>query len=173
MARKLSKKTRKVKKIVKTAKLSKSNSTPKNDASNKLQIDLPNVKYTEAVGRRKVATARVRLYHEASSDFIVNGIAAGKYFDSVVGAPTRYNKPLKLTGTQGKYFISAQVSGSGVSAQLDAVAHGLSRALVEIDPEFRSILKAEGLLTRDDRMKETRKIGTGGKARRKRQSPKR
>lgn len=173
MARKLSKKTRKVKKIVKTAKLSQSNTTSKSSDAKKSEVELPNAKYNEAVGRRKVATARVRLYHEASSDFIVNGVAAGKYFDSVVGAPTRYNKPLKLTGTQGKYFISAQVSGSGPSAQLDAVVHGLSRALVEIDPELRPILKAEGLLTRDDRMKETRKIGTGGKARRKRQSPKR
>ncbi|MCB9813032.1 MAG: 30S ribosomal protein S9 [Pseudomonadales bacterium] len=133
---------------------------------------MPTGKYYEAVGRRKVATARVRLF-EATGDFIVNDKVVGKYFDSISDAALRYNNPFELTGTKGKFSVLVKVSGSGKSAQLDAMVHGISRALVKFDPAYKTLLKTEGLMSRDDRMKETRKIGMGGKARRKRQSPKR
>jgi small subunit ribosomal protein S9 len=171
MARKLSKKTKKVQKVIKKAKSTKSPVAAKNNTAPK--VTLPTGTYIEAVGRRKVATARVRIYEGGTGEFIVNGMAAGQYFDTVLNAPALYNKPLKIVGLQGKLTISAKVKGSGKAAQLDAVVHGLSRALVEKNVEFRELLKPEDLLTRDDRMKETRKIGKGGKARRKRQSPKR
>lgn len=128
--------------------------------------------YIYAVGRRKTATARVRLFQKAG-DLLVNGKAAGQYFQDELSSH-QYLKPLKLTGTEGKFSFSAKVEGSGKKAQLGAIVHGLSRALAKLDVEaYRPILKTAGLLTRDDRMKESRKVGTGGKARRKKQSPKR
>jgi len=171
MARKLTKKTNKVQKVIKKVKLSRSSSVAKD--KKETSISLPTSKYVEAVGRRKVATARVRIYEDAKAEFIVNGMAAGQYFSTILNAPTLYNKPLTIVDLLGTLTISAKVKGSGLSSQLDAVVHGLSRALVKKDPELRGLLKEAGLLTRDDRMKETRKIGMGGKARRKRQSPKR
>ena len=134
----------------------------------------PNAKkdYTYAVGRRKTATARVRLFQK-KGDLLVNDIAIGQYFPGAT-ATQRYLEPLKLTGTFEKFSFSAKVEGSGKSSQLDAVVHGLARALSKLDPEtYRPVLKKQGLLTRDPRMKESRKVGTGGKARRKKQSPKR
>jgi len=128
--------------------------------------------YTYAVGRRKTATARVRLYQK-KGDFLVNQLAAGQYFTSK-DAVVKYMFPLKLTGTEAKFSFSAKVEGSGKSAQLDAVVHGLARALAKIDADvYKPLLKKQGLLTRDSRMKESRKVGTGGKARRRKQSPKR
>jgi small subunit ribosomal protein S9 len=124
------------------------------------------------VGRRKTATARVRIYKDAG-DFIVNNKVVGDYFANIVNAPTLYTQPFTLTDTQGKHAVIVKVDGSGVNAQLDATLHGIGRALIKLNPEYRTALKAAGFLSRDDRMKETRKIGTGGKARRAKQSPKR
>lgn len=134
----------------------------------------PKVKkeYIFAVGRRKVATARVRLFNK-QGDLLVNGIPAGKYFPGVLST-ARYLLPFKTVGAENKMSFSAKVVGSGKKAQLDAVVHGLARALDILNKEkYHSLLKAEGLLTRDSRMKESRKVGMGGKSRRKKQSPKR
>ena len=155
-----------VKKAVKPVTTSKSSRMSGN-------LVMPTGEYLEGLGRRKVATARVRIYPKTKGDFSVNGLVVGQYFAGVHGAVKRYQRPLDLTGTLGQFAISATVTGSGCSSQLDAVAHGLSRALVKLNPEYRALLKPVGLLSRDDRMKETRKIGMGGKARRSRQSPKR
>jgi small subunit ribosomal protein S9 len=133
---------------------------------------LPTGEYIEATGRRKVASARVRLY-QSKGDFVVNDKIVGSYFGTVKNADTRYLLPFKLTGTDQKFAVVAKINGSGVASQLDALLHGISRALVKFNPEYRTLLKQAGLLTRDDRMKETRKVGRGGSARRKRQSPKR
>lgn len=170
MALKLGKKNNKVQKVVKKATPAVKQSA-RNTSSREL-LTLPTGQYTEAVGRRKVATARVRIY-EGAGDFIINGVIVGQYFATVPSATIRYMQPFEVTGTKGKFAVSARVSGSGPSAQLGAVVHGLSRALVSYNGEYRMLLKQAGLLTRDDRMKETRKIGMGGKARRQRQSPKR
>ncbi|MBQ6154266.1 30S ribosomal protein S9 [bacterium] len=132
----------------------------------------PKGEYVATVGRRKTSTARVRLYAKAG-DFVVNGMAVGKYFESVPNAATTYNLPFVTTNTLGKYAVTVKVIGGGKHGQLGALTHGLARALVKMNPEYRELFKETSLLTRDDRMKETRKIGTGGKARRKRQSPKR
>jgi small subunit ribosomal protein S9 len=130
------------------------------------------VDYIYAVGRRKTATARVRLFQK-KGDMLVNGVAVGKYFPGEVSV-TKYLKPLKLTGTFEKFSFSAKVMGGGKAAQLDAVVHGLARALSKLDREAHHVsLKKAGFLTRDSRMKQSRMIGMGGKSRRKKQSPKR
>lgn len=134
--------------------------------------------YTFAIGRRKTATARVRLYNKShipdtKSQLVVNGIPAETYFPGEVNK-SLYLKPFALTGTLNTHSASVKVSGSGPSSQLDALVHGVSRALSELDREsYRGTLKKAGLLTRDPRAKERRKVGTGGRARRRKQSPKR
>ncbi|MFA6814076.1 MAG: 30S ribosomal protein S9 [Patescibacteria group bacterium] len=169
MAIRMNKKTSKVKKVVK-----KTTKPKAQKAKGKSTVDfkLPSNKYTEGIGRRKIASARVRIY-EGNGDLVVNQELAADYFSDIRNAAAIYMEPFNLTGTKGKFALSAKVSGSGKKAQLDAVVLGLASALVKHNPEFRSFLKPAGLLTRDDRMKETRKVGRGGKARRKRQSPKR
>lgn len=168
MARKLTKKRTQVQKIVKRKRQERTTS----GAAASSTVTMPTGKYTEGVGRRKVATARVRVYDKAG-EFVVNGLPAGQYFSTISNAAQKYMEPFKLLGKKGQHAVTVQVQGSGISAQLDAVVHGLSRAIVFFDPESRNLLKKAGFLTRDDRMKETRKVGMGGKARRKRQSPKR
>ena len=171
----MSKKNTRIKKVIKPKKRF---SAKKDQAKASAKVDLkanfkiPNTEYVEGIGRRKVANARVRIY-EGEGDFVVNNKVAGEYFTSVANANLIYNKPFDVTKTRGQFAVTVKVTGSGVRAQLDAVAHGLSRALLKFNPDLRSALKKVDLLSRDDRMKETRKIGTGGKARRKRQSPKR
>lgn len=174
MALKLSKKQNKVKKIIKKTSVPQTNKKVSQTASVNTDpnITVPTGKYIEAVGRRKVAIARVRLY-ESDGDFVVNNLLVGDYFGNIENVSAYYNRPFELTNTKDKFSVTVKVKGSGISSQLDAMIHGISRALVEYDPENRPLLKSAGLLTRDSRMKETRKIGTGGKARRKRQSPKR
>ena len=167
----MGKKQTKVKKVIKKV-IKPSVSKSKKVAKQVQEFETPKGTYLEAVGRRKVATARVRIY-EAGGDFVVNNQIAGDYFANIKNSPALYNRPFEVTSTKGKFAVTVKVSGSGVRAQLDAVTHGIARALVKYDPELKTFLRQAGLLTRDDRMKETRKIGMGGKARRKRQSPKR
>ncbi len=135
--------------------------------------------YTYAVGRRKSANARIRLYKTASVpehagvQLVVNGVPAELYFPGET-AKAAYRKPFLLTSTLTKMSVSAVVSGSGKMGQLDAVVHGIARALSLFDRDaYRGILKSAGLLTRDSRTRQRRMVGTGGKARRKKQSPKR
>lgn len=125
-----------------------------------------------AVGRRKTATARVRLYLKSGQN-LVNNIAVDKYFPSELSRKF-YLLPLELSKKTDKFSFSAKIEGSGKHAQLQALVHGLSRALVVHNSEtYRPVLKQHGLLTRDARKRERRKVGTGGKARRQKQSPKR
>lgn len=135
--------------------------------------------YTYAVGRRKTANARVRIYKTASVpgfdgvQMIVNGKPAEAYFPGET-AKAAYRKPFYVTETLTKMSASVVVAGSGKMGQLDAVVHGIARALSLLDREsYRASLKTAGLLTRDPRAKQRRMIGTGGKARRTKQSPKR
>lgn len=128
--------------------------------------------YTFAGGRRKTSSARVRL-HKGEGEHQVNGMVIGKYFP---GETMRlmWNKPFELTETVGKYFITVKVAGGGKRGQVEAVAHATAKAFSTLNREkFRAVLKSAGLLTRDPRTRERRKVGTGGKARRAKQSPKR
>lgn len=145
-------------------------------------------KYYEAVGRRRTATARVRLYpltkakkkdlkiwdyKLAPGALIVNKKPASDYFPGEV-FKLAYSEPFRTTNTSNKFAATAQVSGSGKIGQLEAVVHGIARALEKSDQEkYRPILKKRGFLTRDSRMKERRKAGYAQSARAKKQSPKR
>lgn len=129
--------------------------------------------YVFAVGRRKTSVARVRLF-TGKGETLVNGKSAKEYFSGVVGGGELWSRPFDLTQTEGKYWATIKVRGGGKKGQLEAALHGLSRALASLDVEkFRKPLKAAGLLTRDARIRERRKVGMGGKSRRKKQSPKR
>ncbi len=172
MAVKLQKKNTKVQKVIKKVKIIQPTVSAAQAQAATVILPTPKGEFIEAVGRRKTATARVRIY-KVSGDFVVNNMAAGQYFHSISNSPATYNQPFELTETKGDFAVTVIVRGSGIKSQLGAVVHALARALVKLDEKNRLPLKQAGLLTRDDRMKETRKIGTGGKARRKRQSPKR
>lgn len=128
--------------------------------------------FTLAVGRRKESVARVRV-SSGEGVVTVNGRSADEYFVSLINKSI-YNKPFELTQTIGKLGASIKVTGGGMNAQLDAVVHGIARALSKLDVEkFRPVLKSAGLLTRDPRAKERRKYGLAHAARAKKQSPKR
>lgn len=127
--------------------------------------------YTAAVGRRKEAIARVRILPGAGQ-MTVNGKPIGEYFKGEI-AQKSYQMPFELASMSGQYSATILVYGGGYASQLDAVLHGLSRAIVKIQPDVKPALKKEGLLTRDARVKERRKYGLAQKARAKKQSPKR
>jgi len=124
-----------------------------------------------AVGRRKEAIARVRI-SGGDGQFTVNGKPVAEYFKGEVFQKL-YMKPLEVTELTGKYAISVKVEGGGQMAQLEAIIHGIARAIAKTEPELKITLKKEGFLTRDARVKERRKYGHAGKARAKKQSPKR
>lgn len=141
--------------------------------------------YYEAVGRRKVASARIRLYVVGESpitvggvelkkgSFVVNGRPSEQYFPGEVNKKL-YLEPFRTTNTLNRFATSIKVKGGGLYGQLAAVIHGISRALEKVDKEkYRVILKKRGFLTRDPRAKQRRKAGYAGKARARKQSPKR
>lgn len=128
--------------------------------------------YIHAVGRRKTSVARVRL-HRGKEQHEVNGMPIGQYFPGLEMQKI-WNLPFVLTKTEGKYFVTVKTAGGGKRGQLTAFTHGVSRALSELDVETnKPILRKAGLLTRDSRKRQRRMVGTGGKARRAKQSPKR
>lgn len=128
--------------------------------------------YIYATGGRKSASVRVRLF-KGKGDIIVNDKPIGEYFPGEL-AKISYMKPFQVTDTLGKYYATIKVRGSGKNGQLDAVIHGLARALDKGNKQlYHSALKKHKLLTRDARVKERRKVGQMGKARKKKQSPKR
>jgi len=127
---------------------------------------------TKTTGSRKRATARVWLY-KGKGETVINDRPIDEYFSLSLGKG-RLEKPFLVTNTGDKYYATVKVSGGGRIAQVGAIAHGLARALDNVDREkYHSLLKEAGLLTRDPREKERRKPGTARKARAKRQSPKR
>lgn len=119
-------------------------------------------RYTEAVGRRKTATARVRLTPAKSTTMIVNGKDAKDYFPLNIMMKTAY-EPLQVLGAT--YAVSAKVSGGGQKAQAEAVRLGISRAMIVINPEQRKDLKVRGFLKRDPRSRERKKFGLKGASR--------
>lgn len=127
--------------------------------------------YIAAVGRRKTSVARVRLYRGSGASQ-VNDKAFEAYFNAWVDRNVVMD-PLVTTETDKSVYFTIKVVGGGVKSQAQAASHGLSRALVKLSADHKQTLRKKGLLTRDPRMRETRKIGTGGKARRAKQSPKR
>ncbi len=115
-------------------------------------------KYFHAIGKRKTAIASVRLYEKGTGSFIVNGkkmteFINGKDFEEIAWAPLRAVHALK------SYDIQINVAGGGHRAQVDAIKHGISRALTKADIMLRPTLKKAGFLTRDPRIKERKKPG--------------
>ena len=115
-------------------------------------------KYYYGTGRRKSSVARVRVYENGTGSIIINGRDINDYF----GLDTLklvVNQPLVTADVVGKVDIVVTVCGGGVSGQAGAIRHGISRALVLLNPEYRASLKAAGFMTRDPRMKERKKYG--------------
>ena len=115
-------------------------------------------KYFEGIGRRKSATARVRIYASDKPEFIVNDKEANEYF-STADLQNRVRQPLIDTELVGNYRVTAKVSGSGVASQADAITLGMARALLLVDEDLRSKLRVNDLLKRDPRKKERKKPG--------------
>jgi small subunit ribosomal protein S9 len=111
-------------------------------------------------GRRKTAVARVRLA-TGTGKIVVNGRTFENYFPAE-SLRMAASQPLTTTGTAGKYDAQVSVTGGGPNGQAGAVRHGLARALLAADAALRPVLKAEGLLTRDSRMRERKKYGQPG-----------
>ncbi|MGD1088032.1 MAG: 30S ribosomal protein S9 [Verrucomicrobiota bacterium] len=111
-------------------------------------------------GRRKTAVARVRLA-TGNGKIVVNGRPFENYFP-LETQRSQAAQPLTLTGTAEKFDVRVSVAGGGPNGQADAVRHGLARALIQFDANLRPSLKAEGLLTRDPRMRERKKYGQPG-----------
>jgi small subunit ribosomal protein S9 len=111
-------------------------------------------------GRRKTAVARVRIA-SGSGKITVNGRALENYF-LVDTQRMHMMQPLVATDTTSKYDVRVNVTGGGPNGQAGAVRHGIARALIEADANLRPTLKAQGLLTRDPRMKERKKYGQPG-----------
>ena len=114
--------------------------------------------YHYGTGRRKASVARVRVYENGTGSITINGRDIDEYF-GLETLKLIVRQPLVTTGMEGKVDIETTVSGGGVTGQAGAIRHGVSRALLEINPEFRAQLKAAGFLTRDPRMKERKKYG--------------
>ncbi|MEN1968970.1 30S ribosomal protein S9 [Lentibacillus sp. N15] len=108
-------------------------------------------------GRRKKSTARVRLV-PGTGRVVINGRDAQEYFPYETQLLI-LNQPLVATETQGTYDVLVKVHGGGFTGQAGAIRHGIARALLEADPEYRTSLKREGYLTRDPRAKERYKYG--------------
>jgi small subunit ribosomal protein S9 len=120
---------------------------------------MASAKYTEAIGRRKTATARVRITPAKSTSMVVNGKDASEYFPLAIQMKTAY-EPLQALGVT--FAVSAKVSGGGTKAQAEAIRLGISRAMIEIEPRQRKDLKFRGFLKRDPRARERKKFGLKG-----------
>ena len=115
-------------------------------------------KYFYGTGRRKSSVARVRVYENGTGSITINGRDIDNYF----GLDTLkmvVRQPLVSTDLLGKVDVVVTVCGGGVTGQAGAIRHGISRALVLVNPEYRASLKAAGFMTRDPRMKERKKYG--------------
>ena len=141
--------------------------------------------YYYAVGRRRESSARVKLFttgsekikvadkEYGSGEIVVNSRPVSKYFSGAIFEKL-YMEPFRTTNTVGRFTTTAVISGGGIMGQLNALIHGISRALSKVDEDkFRPLLRKKGFITRDPRAKERRKAGLAQKARAKKQSPKR
>jgi len=114
--------------------------------------------YFEATGRRKTAVARVRLYTKGDKTITINGKDISEYFKTPVLQKT-IGYSLDRMKSTGRFRITIVVKGGGINSQAEAIRHGITRALVVFNPEYRKRLRKAGFLTRDSRMKERKKFG--------------
>lgn len=124
-------------------------------------------KQLHEVGKRKTSIARVYLRPRAGDEGVIR--VNGRSFEDYFPRPTArmlIMQPLELAGVVGRFDILVNVSGGGLSGQAGAVKHGISRALLDVDPAYRGVLKKAGFLTRDSREVERKKYGLAGARRR-------
>ena len=114
--------------------------------------------YHYGTGRRKSSVARVRVYENGTGSITINGRNIDEYF-GLETLKLLVRQPLVTTDTLGKVDLVVTVAGGGVTGQAGAIRHGVARALLGLNPEYRAALKAAGFLTRDPRMKERKKYG--------------
>ena len=114
--------------------------------------------YFYGTGKRKTAIARVRLYADDPGPVIVNGKPMEEYFN---WSPwqTTIHEPFSITETSNKFRVVAKGTGGGINAQAEAIRHGIARALVVFDESLKTPLRRQGLITRDSRIKESKKYG--------------
>ena len=114
-------------------------------------------RYVYATGRRKTSVANIRMFYGGEKS-TVNKKDILAYFGNSVFV-TQAFKPLQLTGLEGQVYVYVNANGGGLNSQSHAIAHGISLAIAESQPDFRKVLKKNGMLTRDSRMKERKKPG--------------
>lgn len=118
-------------------------------------------RYYEGLGRRKRATARVRIYPGGEGQVLINGKDYKEYFGRKFDW-RHVRSPFKVTQTEGVFDVTVQAKGGGITGQSEAVRLGTARALLKYNPELRSVLRKAGFLTRDAREKERKKPGLRG-----------
>lgn len=144
-AKKTEKKTeKKIKKTVKKEPIKK--------------VEEESTRYFEAVGRRKTSLARVRLFTQGEKTLTINGKPYKEYFSTLDLQQIAVNSLKKMKGFE-RFRVTARVRGGGIHSQAEAVRHGISRALVKFNPDFRKRLRRAGFLTRDPRARERKKPG--------------
>jgi small subunit ribosomal protein S9 len=116
--------------------------------------------FNSGTGRRKTAVARVRLL-PGEGEIVINGRSLLEHFGAAIDEAD-IRLPFRVTSTDGRYNAMIKVEGGGVTGQAGAIRHGIARALLELDPLHRPVLRGAGLLTRDPRMKERKKYGQRG-----------
>jgi small subunit ribosomal protein S9 len=114
-----------------------------------------------ATGKRKASVARVWI-KPGDGKFLVNNRTLDEYFGGLETAKMVIKQPLEITNTLGKYDVRVTVRGGGTTGAADAIKHGITRALMEVDPGYRIPLKRAGFVTRDSRVKERKKYGQRG-----------
>jgi small subunit ribosomal protein S9 len=117
-----------------------------------------NERYFYGVGRRKSSVARVRLF-PGQGNMTINNRSSREYFGAREVYQTIMSQPLRLTNLTDRFDMQIRVTGGGLSGQAEAIRHAIARALTEFDSELRPALKQSGLLTRDARVKERKKVG--------------
>ncbi len=122
-------------------------------------VDTIKGEYYYGMGRRKTAVARVRLFPNGTGNIVVNGKPANNYFGVRETHTSVVTAPLRVLDLGGTYDMTVRVVGGGTSGQAGAIRHGVARALLRINPEWKSALRRAGYLTRDPRMKERKKPG--------------
>lgn len=137
--------------------LKSTKTTTKKIISEDLKLQ-PEKKYVEAIGRRKEATARVRLIKDSKPSIEINSKTLKNYFP-ILEYENKVLEPFLKTGIENKFFISVKVKGGGLKGQAEAIRLGISRALVKINNSLKPILKKYKLLTRDSRVVERKKYG--------------
>lgn len=113
-----------------------------------------------ATGRRKTAVARTWI-KPGNGNFLVNNREVGEYFPTE-SAILILTQPLMITNNIGSFDVKVTVTGGGISGQVGAIRHGITRALIEMDPDLRPVLKKAGFVKRDPRVKERKKYGQKG-----------